>query len=100
MPAVNRGRATHRSLYSRSTLLLNDVLALGLELGFERVEPPGDRGVRAVEQRTVVTLDHPHARAHDASELEHGHARGERVRRERVAARTRGVLYAAIASPL
>jgi len=34
---------------------------------------------RTVEQRPVVALDHPHARAHHAGELEHGHACGERV---------------------
>ena len=45
-----------------------------LEVGLEQVEPAGDTGVRAVEQRPVVPLDHPDARAHDPGELEHGDA--------------------------
>ena len=41
------------------------------------------RRLRAVEQRAVVALDHPHGRAHDPRELEHADAGGERVRGER-----------------
>ena len=37
----------------------------------------------AVDERSVVVLDHPDARPHDAGELEHRHARRERVRGER-----------------
>jgi hypothetical protein len=35
------------------------------------------------DQGAVVELDHLHARAHDAGELEYGDAGGERVRGER-----------------
>jgi hypothetical protein len=39
-------------------------------LGLEGVEAGGDTGAGTVEQRTVVTLDHADARAHDPRHLE------------------------------
>jgi hypothetical protein len=50
-----------------------------MELGLVRVESTGDAGVRTVEQRAVVLLDHPRGRAYDACELEHGDAGREHV---------------------
>ena len=49
----------------------------------ERIQPPGEVGTGAVEQRPVMALDHHDARAHDPRERVDAHAGGERVGSER-----------------
>jgi hypothetical protein len=63
---------------------LNRLGRLGFLLGngIERVEPRDDPDLGAVDERTVVLLDHPHGRPNDAGELKHRHAGVQRVRGE------------------
>lgn len=67
-PARARPAEPQRRSPSRSSR--RPALSLGrlFELGLERVETTGDAGAGAVEEGAVVSLDHPHARPHDAGE--------------------------------
>jgi hypothetical protein len=50
------------------------VCADAVAFGVERVETPDEVGTGAIEQGTVVPLDHPHARAHDPGQRQDRHA--------------------------
>jgi hypothetical protein len=84
-PRVRLGRPAPGSVRRQEKASRLSLLRVVVVRLLEHVEPARDPGIGALEQRAVVALDHPDARAHHLRELEHGDAGGERVRREGVA---------------